>query len=92
MAGLGALWLTRPSEPPADPVYTGRPTGERTMRVVFLILVLTLPALWGCGQRGSLYLPDEPAQEPVPENADGPEEADDERERRKDKDAGSDGD
>jgi predicted small lipoprotein YifL len=89
MAGLGALWLTRPSEPPGDPFYTGRPTGERTMRVVFLILVLTLSALGGCGQRGSLYLPDEPAQEPVPQDADGPAETDDERERRKDKDARS---
>jgi predicted small lipoprotein YifL len=62
------------------------------MRVVFLILVLTLPALGGCGQRGSLYLPDEPAQEAVPESTDGPAETDDERERRKDKDARSGGD
>jgi predicted small lipoprotein YifL len=62
------------------------------MRVVFLILVLIIPALSACGQRGSLYLPDEPVQEPVPENGDGPAETDEERERRQDKDARSGGD
>ncbi len=62
------------------------------MRAAFLILVLILPALSACGQRGSLYLPEEPAQEQVPEQGEGPGETDDERERRQGKDNRSDGD
>ena len=48
------------------------------MRFVLMILVLLLS---GCGQRGSLYLPDEPEPEAVLEDVDESGESDDETER-----------
>lgn len=61
------------------------------MRFSLLLPFSIILALSACGQRGSLYLPPEPEQEPVLENSDEPPEADEEREREQGKDGRNDG-